>query len=154
MFGTSVSIVGMKFNWKSVCCCLDGATIEVWVWIRNSTLYNGCNFLSILWLKLIHFSKRGPWLMWDLWPAFLGEVPVVVSDCVGQVLWSPWPENSEPCRLRFCESQTLSHRIGTFVVIWYLSFIWRNSGFFLRRRDLWCRNVLFFYILVEAVSFF
>ena len=38
------------------------ATIEVWEWISNFIphFYNGCNQLSVLGSKLIHFSKRGP----------------------------------------------------------------------------------------------
>ena len=35
---------------------------EVWEWIRDFiSLYNGCNYLSMLGLELIHVSKRGPW---------------------------------------------------------------------------------------------
>ena len=39
-----------------------GCTVEVWEWISNfiSTLYNGCDYLSMLGLKLIRVSKRGP----------------------------------------------------------------------------------------------
>ena len=38
-----------------------GETVEVWEWISNFiSLYNGCNYLSMLGLKLIHVSKRGP----------------------------------------------------------------------------------------------
>ena len=37
----------------------NGETI--WEWISNFiTLYNGCNYLSMLGLKLIHVNKRGP----------------------------------------------------------------------------------------------
>ena len=40
----------------------NGCTVEVWEWLNNFTPhYNGCNYLSMLGLKLIHFSKRGPW---------------------------------------------------------------------------------------------
>ena len=41
----------------------NGATIEVWEWISNHTLYNGCNYISMLQLKLNHFSKRSPYCM-------------------------------------------------------------------------------------------
>ena len=27
----------------------------------HPTLYNGCSYLSMLWLKLNHVSKKGPW---------------------------------------------------------------------------------------------
>ena len=40
----------------------NGCTMEVWEWISNfipHTLYNGCNYLPMLGLKLIHVSKRG-----------------------------------------------------------------------------------------------
>ena len=40
-------------------------TIEVWEWMSNFTphfiIYNGCNYLSILGLKLNHISKISPW---------------------------------------------------------------------------------------------
>ena len=29
----------------------------------HPTLYNGCNYLSMLGLKLNHVSKRGPWYL-------------------------------------------------------------------------------------------
>ena len=32
------------------------------VWIIHFTLYNGCDYLSMLVLKLIHVSKRGYWM--------------------------------------------------------------------------------------------
>ena len=40
----------------------NGATVEVLEWDRwfHPTLYNGCNYLSMLGLKLNHVSKRGP----------------------------------------------------------------------------------------------
>ena len=38
----------------------NGCTVEVYEWISNPTLYNGCNYLSMLGLKLNHVSKRGP----------------------------------------------------------------------------------------------
>ena len=37
----------------------NGCTVVVWEWIRNFTFYNGCNWLSMLWIKFIHVSKRG-----------------------------------------------------------------------------------------------
>ena len=40
----------------------NGCTVEVWEWINNSiSLYDGCNYLPPLGLKLNHVSKRGPW---------------------------------------------------------------------------------------------
>ena len=32
-------------------------TVEVYEWMSNFTLHNGCNYLSMLGLKLIHVSK-------------------------------------------------------------------------------------------------
>ena len=40
----------------------NGCTAEVWKWISNFvTLYQACNYLSILGLKLNHVNKRGYW---------------------------------------------------------------------------------------------
>ena len=36
----------------------NGCTVEVWEWKSNFVL--GCNFLSMLGLKVDHVSKRGP----------------------------------------------------------------------------------------------
>ena len=39
----------------------NDCTMEVWEWINNfSTFYNGCDYLSLLELKLIHFIKGAP----------------------------------------------------------------------------------------------
>ena len=41
----------------------NGATVVYWVWICNvihSIICNGCNYLSMLGLKLCRVSKRGP----------------------------------------------------------------------------------------------
>ena len=41
----------------------NGCTVEVWEWISN-TLYQACDYLSLLGLKLIRVSERGPsWLL-------------------------------------------------------------------------------------------
>ena len=37
----------------------NGCTVEVWEWINHFTFYNGCNYASVLGLKLIYVSKRG-----------------------------------------------------------------------------------------------
>ena len=41
----------------------NGCTVEFWEWRGNfkSTLYYGCNYLSMLGLKLNHAAKRGSW---------------------------------------------------------------------------------------------
>ena len=41
----------------------NGATIEVWDGYKqfHCTIYIGCNYLSMLGLKLIHVSKRSSW---------------------------------------------------------------------------------------------
>ena len=40
----------------------NSAGVEVWEWMNKFiTLYNGCNYLSLLGLKLIHVNKRSPW---------------------------------------------------------------------------------------------
>ena len=41
----------------------SGCAVEVWKMDKlfHTTLYNWCNYLSILWLKLINVSKRGLW---------------------------------------------------------------------------------------------
>ena len=41
-------------------------------------IYNGCNYLSMLGFKLIHVSRRGPWMNWK-W-----HVPIIWSnaDCL------------------------------------------------------------------------
>ena len=40
----------------------NGCTVEVQEWISNFIPhYNGCDYLSMLGLKLNHVSKRGPW---------------------------------------------------------------------------------------------
>ena len=41
------------------CSNLSGCTVEGWEVFLYHILYNGCNYLSILELKLIHASKRG-----------------------------------------------------------------------------------------------
>ena len=53
----------------------NGCTVEVWEWISDFIpyFYNGCNYLSMLGLTLIHVSKRGPWQIQELsinslWP--------------------------------------------------------------------------------------
>ena len=40
----------------------NGATVEVWEWINNihPILYWACDYLSMMGLKLIHVSRRGP----------------------------------------------------------------------------------------------
>ena len=40
----------------------NGATVDVWEWDKqfHFTLYNICNYLSMLGLKLIHVSQRDP----------------------------------------------------------------------------------------------
>ena len=38
----------------------NGCTVEVYEWISNFIPHFGCNYLSMLGLKLIHVSKRGP----------------------------------------------------------------------------------------------
>ena len=39
-----------------------GYTVEVWEWISSFIQHfiNGCNYLSMLWLKLIHVSETDP----------------------------------------------------------------------------------------------
>ena len=37
-----------------------GATIEIWEWIGNFLMHLACDYLSMLRLKLINFSKKGP----------------------------------------------------------------------------------------------
>ena len=59
------------WNYSSISIC----TVEVWEWMINFIpLYCTCDYLSMLGLKLIHVSKRGPktvnmtarwhWLIW------------------------------------------------------------------------------------------
>ena len=44
----------------------NSCTVEVWEWISNFiSLYNGCNYLSMLGLKLINISKRGAMGLFD-----------------------------------------------------------------------------------------
>ena len=39
----------------------NGCGVEVWEWLSNYiTLYNGCDYLSMMRLKLIYVSKMGP----------------------------------------------------------------------------------------------
>ena len=56
-------------------------TVEVWEWISNfPTLYDGRNYLSMLWLELInliHVSRRGP----------------------GSMIWKHWRTHSKTCRI-------------------------------------------------------
>ena len=49
----------------------------------HPTLYNGCNYLSILGLKLNHVSKRGYWCQsWFSWTTV--EVVIWMSDYISQ----------------------------------------------------------------------
>ena len=41
-------------------------------------LYNGCNYLCMLWLKLIHVSKRGPWWVQDVKMSIVG---IYLGEC-------------------------------------------------------------------------
>ena len=69
---------GMKFIIHSQTSMV--ATINVWEWISNFTsLYNGCNYLSMLELKLIHVSKCDPWLYY-----------IQCSNCKGDTQIRPW----------------------------------------------------------------
>ena len=47
--------------------CINGATVEVWEWIKkfHTTFYWICDYLSMVRLKGIHVNKRGPWC-WKL----------------------------------------------------------------------------------------
>ena len=59
----------------------NGCTVEVWEWISNFiTLYNGCNYLSMLRLQSNHVSKRGPGssgaMVLTLWGGVCGDVLV------------------------------------------------------------------------------
>ena len=38
----------------------NGATVDVWERVHDATLNNGCNYLSMMGLKLIHVSKIDP----------------------------------------------------------------------------------------------
>ena len=52
----------------------NGAAVEVWKWISNSIPhFTGHDYLSLLWLKLIHVHKRGPWGPFLFW----GRLPCV-----------------------------------------------------------------------------
>ena len=38
----------------------------MWTWIVLSCFYNGCNYLSMMWLKVILVNKRGPWYLYSV----------------------------------------------------------------------------------------
>ena len=53
-------IASIIYYLKDTCYC---CTTEVWEWMDkwfHPTIYNGCNYLSLLQLELIHVSKKGP----------------------------------------------------------------------------------------------
>ena len=43
----------------------NGCTVEVWELVSNciAHFYNGCNYVFMLGLKLIHVSKKGYWYL-------------------------------------------------------------------------------------------
>ena len=61
---------------------------------RNTTSYNGCNYFSMLKLKLMHVSKRGPWNI--LYRILIQAVPFILHCVLGSVMhkvisaMTPW----------------------------------------------------------------
>ena len=47
--------------WGEITCPLPNSIGAVWEWINkfHPTLYRACDYLSTLWLKLIHVSEKG-----------------------------------------------------------------------------------------------
>ena len=60
----------MKLFIHSQTSAVQPLKLEMDKWF-HSTLYNGCNYLSVLGIKLIHVSKRGP--REKLWPTLRPE---------------------------------------------------------------------------------
>ena len=63
---------------------IKGAAVEVWEWISNFIPHfvTGCNYVSMLGLKLVYVSKRGSWWPRDLHMMRKVQCDVVISRSV------------------------------------------------------------------------
>ena len=123
------------------------ATIEVWEWISNFIphFYNGCNQLSVLGSKLIHFSKRGPrnlghswfrqWLV--AWGPFYSRALTLIPACMNNyihynvwhdMLWSAGWNYFTILKLKWCSCWSLwIDKYFHHTLYWtynYLSMLW------------------------------
>ena len=88
----------------------DGCTIDVLEWISNfhPTLNNGCDYLSMLGLKLNHVSKRGP-----RWCIFQLPVLLILPRCIFMRCWRQVIDTYiSECVYSFLFQQKREHETG------------------------------------------
>ena len=127
---------------------------------------NGCNYLSMLGLKLNHVSKRVPWCV------IFCHLPIPASHPLPVTLWWPCGIASSWAKLQiishtvckmFCQGWSLDYHFGEIVMNvivswWYhdmevfstLLYFVRESIRVLSQRGHWCRALRFYLLSLKA----